>query len=119
VVLLEKWIENGKGQGFVEYALILVLVAILVIVILAQMGPTVGNVFSVMMLVFDPDPEGPTEIPEECYSTILLPMMVAGMSILVSISSMVSRKSKEKDPHAAFVDEGIQSISNPQSVNTV
>ncbi len=35
-----------KGQGLVEYALILVLVAIVVIAILTILGPVIGNVFS-------------------------------------------------------------------------
>ena len=35
-----------RGQGLVEYALILVLVAIVVIAILALLGPEVGNLFS-------------------------------------------------------------------------
>ena len=35
-----------KGQGLVEYALILVLVALIVIVILSLLGPAIGNVFS-------------------------------------------------------------------------
>jgi pilus assembly protein Flp/PilA len=35
-----------QGQGLVEYALILVMVALVVIVILALLGPAVGNVFS-------------------------------------------------------------------------
>lgn len=35
-----------SGQGLVEYALILVLVAIAVIVILAVLGPTIGNAYS-------------------------------------------------------------------------
>jgi len=35
-----------KGQGLVEYALILVLVAIVVIAALAILGPIIGNVFS-------------------------------------------------------------------------
>lgn len=34
------------GQGLVEYALILVLVAMVVIVVLAFLGPEIGNVFS-------------------------------------------------------------------------
>jgi pilus assembly protein Flp/PilA len=34
------------GQGLVEYALILVLVAVTVIIILAFLGPAVGNIFS-------------------------------------------------------------------------
>ncbi|OGO19537.1 MAG: pilus assembly protein [Chloroflexi bacterium RBG_16_48_8] len=35
-----------RGQGLVEYALILVLVAVVVIAILALLGPAIGNVFS-------------------------------------------------------------------------
>lgn len=35
-----------RGQGLVEYALILVLVAVVVIGILMLLGPIVGNVFS-------------------------------------------------------------------------
>ena len=38
-----------KGQGLVEYALILVLVAIVVIVVLAFLGPVIGEVFSNIM----------------------------------------------------------------------
>ncbi len=39
--------SNGEeGQGLVEYALILVLVAIVVIAILALLGPQIGNIFS-------------------------------------------------------------------------
>jgi pilus assembly protein Flp/PilA len=35
-----------KGQGLVEYALILVFVALIVIVVLAILGPAIGNAFS-------------------------------------------------------------------------
>jgi len=35
-----------SGQGLVEYALILVLVAIVVIAVLMVLGPVIGNVFS-------------------------------------------------------------------------
>ena len=35
-----------KGQGLVEYALILVLVAIVVIVALTALGPVIGNIFT-------------------------------------------------------------------------
>jgi pilus assembly protein Flp/PilA len=38
--------RKESGQGLVEYALILVLVALVVIVILALLGPAIGNVFS-------------------------------------------------------------------------
>jgi pilus assembly protein Flp/PilA len=35
-----------KGQGLVEYALILVFVSLVVIVVLALLGPAIGNIFS-------------------------------------------------------------------------
>jgi pilus assembly protein Flp/PilA len=35
-----------KGQGLVEYALILILVTIIVLAILLFLGPTVGNMYS-------------------------------------------------------------------------
>jgi len=38
--------QRQEGQGLVEYALILVLVALIVIVILAVLGPSIGNAFS-------------------------------------------------------------------------
>ncbi|KPK13364.1 MAG: hypothetical protein AMJ56_02175 [Anaerolineae bacterium SG8_19] len=40
------FLTHEDGQGLVEYALILVLVAIVVIAILAILGPQIGNVFS-------------------------------------------------------------------------
>ena len=35
-----------KGQGLVEYAIILVLVAIVVIAVVRLLGPKIGNTFS-------------------------------------------------------------------------
>lgn len=40
--------KNGKGQGLVEYALILVLVALVVIAALLVLGPVIGNTFSMI-----------------------------------------------------------------------
>lgn len=40
------FLHREDGQGLVEYALILVLVAIVVIAILSLLGPQIGNVFS-------------------------------------------------------------------------
>jgi pilus assembly protein Flp/PilA len=45
-IIMETSLMHEEGQGLVEYALILVLVAIVVIAILLQLGPSVGNVFS-------------------------------------------------------------------------
>jgi pilus assembly protein Flp/PilA len=40
------FLPREEGQGLVEYALILVLVAIVVIVILTVLGPAIGDIFS-------------------------------------------------------------------------
>ncbi len=40
------YLPHDEGQGLVEYALILVLVAVVVIAILALLGPQIANIFS-------------------------------------------------------------------------
>lgn len=47
------FLTNEDGQGLVEYALILVLVAIVVIVVLSLLGPQIGNVFSQIVSALD------------------------------------------------------------------
>jgi pilus assembly protein Flp/PilA len=42
--------EKEEGQGLVEYALILFLVAVVVIAILILLGPQIGSVFSAVTL---------------------------------------------------------------------
>jgi len=39
-------LAHDEGQGLVEYALILVFAAIVVLVILLVLGPAIGNTFS-------------------------------------------------------------------------
>jgi pilus assembly protein Flp/PilA len=39
-------LEEARGQGLLEYALIIMLVALVVILLLAVFGPAVGNMFS-------------------------------------------------------------------------
>ncbi len=39
-------VQDEKGQGLVEYGMIIVLVAIVVIAILLLLGPAIGNIFS-------------------------------------------------------------------------
>ena len=38
--------KAGKGQGLVEYALIIVLISIVSIIIMTQLGGTISTVFS-------------------------------------------------------------------------
>ena len=43
--MIEPSVPN-RGQGLVEYAMIIMLVGIVVIIVLALLGPAVGNMFS-------------------------------------------------------------------------
>ena len=43
------YLPREEGQGLVEYALILVLIAIIVIAVLTLMGPAIGEIFSTIM----------------------------------------------------------------------
>lgn len=40
------YLPQEEGQGLVEYALLLVMVAIVVLAILMILGPHIGNIFS-------------------------------------------------------------------------
>ncbi|MBZ0188021.1 MAG: hypothetical protein K8F91_17370 [Candidatus Obscuribacterales bacterium] len=40
------YLPQEHGQGLVEYALILMLVALVVLIVLALVGPAIGNMFS-------------------------------------------------------------------------
>lgn len=62
--------SSRKGQGLVEYALILVLVSVVVIAILSLLGPQIGHIFSSIIdgldggSVANTVPEIPTVAPE-------------------------------------------------------
>jgi pilus assembly protein Flp/PilA len=46
------FLPREEGQGLVEYALILVLIAVVVIAVLMLLGPAIGGVFSDIMTYF-------------------------------------------------------------------
>jgi pilus assembly protein Flp/PilA len=41
-----------SGQGFVEYGMILILVAVVVVLVVTLLGPAVGNLFSQVVDLF-------------------------------------------------------------------
>ena len=89
--------SHSKGQGLTEYALILVLVAIVVIIVLAIFGPAVGNAYSSVMNPFGEDSEGETgnETPGECYSSLLISLMVGTMGAVTLIRHFLFRRTVE------------------------
>ena len=44
--------EGQEGQGLMEYALVLVFVAIVIVAILTVLGPQVGNMYSRITVAF-------------------------------------------------------------------
>ena len=40
------YLNHDEGQGLVEYAMVLVFVAIVVIAVISLLGPQVGNMYS-------------------------------------------------------------------------
>jgi pilus assembly protein Flp/PilA len=45
------FLPREEGQGLVEYALIILFIAIVVVAVLLIFGPTIGNLYS--MIVYD------------------------------------------------------------------
>jgi pilus assembly protein Flp/PilA len=45
-LMLDRLFRRDRGQGLVEYALIIALVAVVVIGILILLGPAIGSIFS-------------------------------------------------------------------------
>jgi pilus assembly protein Flp/PilA len=90
-------LPGRKGQGLTEYAMILSLVAVVVIVVLAILGPAVGNVFSNILNVANAydsmgSPEGeppPPGAPPECYGSLLLPIMISATGAAVAASTLL------------------------------
>ena len=50
------FLSREEGQGLVEYGLILILVAIVIVGILTLLGPQIGNVFSRIVVCVPPTP---------------------------------------------------------------
>lgn len=87
-----------RGQALVEYALILVLIAILVIIVLSILGPAVGDVFSNVVRVLDEGPPsggGAGEEPgADCYGSLLLPYFVGLTTLLLLVFWLIPNRSE-------------------------
>lgn len=44
--------EGQEGQGLMEYALVLVFIAVVIIAILTVLGPQIGNMYSRVTIAF-------------------------------------------------------------------
>jgi pilus assembly protein Flp/PilA len=48
------FLERERGQGLMEYGLVLVLVAVVIVGILTVLGPQIGNMFSRIVVCVPP-----------------------------------------------------------------
>jgi pilus assembly protein Flp/PilA len=48
-LLAALWRHEPEGQGLVEYALILIMVSVVLIVLLVVLGPGLGNIYSTII----------------------------------------------------------------------
>ena len=74
--------KNEEGQGLVEYALILVLVAVVSIVALALVGPAISDVYceTIVELGMECDSGGEEEEEQPCASTADYQAWVSSMN---------------------------------------
>ena len=86
----EKILGRKRGQALVDYGLILVLVAMVVVVVLSVLGPSVGNVFSMIVGALTYQAEDP---PPDCYGSLLLPIMVGVTGFGVGVSHLWRKRS--------------------------
>lgn len=55
-----KYVKSEKGQGMVEYGLIIALIAVVVVVALTPLGTTIRDMFSKIAESFKPGTSGTT-----------------------------------------------------------
>ena len=89
--MLRKILDHIEGQGLVEYGLILVLVAIVVIAALMMVGPAVGNIFSTIVKELAKETSS-HQPPPECYGSLLLPIMIGTTGLGLGISYLLPNK---------------------------
>ena len=94
-----------RGQGLVEYALILVLVAVVVVAALSILGPVAGNVFSrVTDALLDPGGSGPiTGVSVTRSGTSVHVFVTVSRSTAVTVSLQSQSKTETFDGTYEFV----------------
>ena len=79
---MKELLTQTRGQALVEYALILVLIAIVVIGVLILLGASISDVFSQVVDALEQGP--PSGSGGDCYGSLLLPYLV-GLTVLLLV----------------------------------
>jgi Flp pilus assembly pilin Flp len=120
--MLKKHLTQTHGQDLAEYALLLGLIAVVVMVAIAAFGVSLEALFAglantwieiVAMISPDPepDPEPEPEPVPDCYGSLLLPIMVA----VAGLGATVSRwwPTQPAVAHASGLAESLQNGEGP------
>jgi pilus assembly protein Flp/PilA len=89
------FLTRERGQSLVEYALILVLVAIAVMLALETLGAAVAGIYDAVIDVLRQEP--PPDPEKDCYGSLLLPYLLG----LTTLFNLVFRL-LPKRPHAVI-----------------
>jgi Flp pilus assembly pilin Flp len=93
--MLKKLLTQTHGQDLAEYALLLGLIAVVVMVSVAMFGLSLEGMFVrlantcseiVAMIAPEPEPEPEPEPVPDCYGSLLLPIMVAVAGLGATVS---------------------------------
>jgi pilus assembly protein Flp/PilA len=93
---MKEILSHTRGQALVEYALVLVLIAIVVIGVLIMLGSSISDVFSAVVDALEQDP--PAGSGGDCYGSLLLPYLVGLTVLLLVVFRLLPQR-----PHAMQV----------------
>jgi Flp pilus assembly pilin Flp len=106
--MLKELLTRTHGQDLAEYALLLGLIAVVVMIAVAAFGLSLDGMFVtlaktcsevVAMIAPEPEPEPEPEPVPECYGSLLLPIMVAVAGMAAALSRW-----QPNQPALAFVN---------------
>lgn len=99
--MLKQLLTRTHGQDLAEYALLLGLIAVVVMIAVAAFGLSLEGMFNGLAATWadvvaakepDPEPEPEPEPVPDCYGSLLLPIMVAVAGLAATASRWLPRK---------------------------
>ena len=84
------FLPRERGQSLVEYALILMLVAMGIIIVLSLLGSSVSATYSGVVAVLQQ--EASSEPEQDCFGSLLLPYLVGSTALLTLVFRLVPKR---------------------------
>ncbi len=84
------FLPRERGQSLVEYALILMLVAMVIIVVLSLLGSSVSAAYSGVVAALQQ--EVSSEPEQDCFGSLLLPYLVGSTALITLMFRLVPKR---------------------------